>query len=371
MTLVTRFQRPDRGPFTSVLTLAFAFAAANPSPTHAQSFVEYPAHPATYGDHTISTTWVGGPTTVSLVFESDEAILHTDGNGQSQRTARNTLTFVAPSAPTNPQDYDDLRVISRYGARLPMLQQMSANGISTLRYQFAAPVATGLNLFLTDVDDDDAVIVRAFAAGGAPLDMAAWGLVARGDLSLYKNTGTAFSTVVAPLPTTTFGAAGITFVAADGQNYNRSYAILSPPAGQAVDHIDITFTGHQNSASRADAGTGSHVYVALSTPLTGAAAPPDAPLSSGLAVAPNPGRSGGSINIDYRLPEAGRARLLVLDVAGRRVALVSDASAAAGAYRALWNGTTERGGRAPAGLYFVALQVNGRMTHTQRLVLAR
>lgn len=31
----------------------------------------------------------------------------------------------------------------------------------------------------------------------------------------------------------------------------------------------------------------------------------------------------------------------------------------------------ERGGRAPAGLYFVALQVNGRIAHTQRLVLAR
>lgn len=127
-----------------------------------------------------------------------------------------------------------------------------------MRYQFAAPVATGLNLFLTDVDDDDSVIVRAFAPGGAALDMAAWGLVARGDLSLYKNTGTAFSTCVAPLPTTTFGTAGITFVAADGQGApDRSYAILSPPAGQAVDHIDITFTGHQNSASRADAGTGS------------------------------------------------------------------------------------------------------------------
>lgn len=49
---------------------------------------------------------------MSLVFESDEAILHTDGNGQSQRTARNTLTFVAPSAPSDPQ-LDDLRVISR------------------------------------------------------------------------------------------------------------------------------------------------------------------------------------------------------------------------------------------------------------------
>ena len=84
----------------TLLLLALALGAAA-RPARAQSFVEYPAHPATYGDHTIAATWAGGPTSVSLQFFSDEAILHADGNGQSQRTARNTLTYVAPSAPTN------------------------------------------------------------------------------------------------------------------------------------------------------------------------------------------------------------------------------------------------------------------------------
>lgn len=353
----------------TLLLLALALGGAA-RPARAQSFVEYPAHPATYGDHTIAATWAGGPTSVSLQFFSDEAILHADGNGQSQRTARNTLTHVAPSAPTNPQDYDDLRLETRYGARLPLLQEMAANGTCTLRYQFAAPVAGGLNLFVTDVDDADSVVVRAFAAGGAPLDMAAWALVARGDLSLYKNTGAAYSTIVAPLPVTTFAAAGVVFVAADHQNYNRSYAVLAPPAGQAVDHIDITFTGHQNSASRADAGTGSHVYVALSTPLAGAAAPTVEPPGFGLAVTPNPARRGAPLTVDYDLRDAARVRLLVLDVAGRRVALVEDALVAGGAHRARWNGTTMDGRPAPAGLYFVALELEGRIARTRRVMLA-
>ena len=71
----------------TLLLLALALGGAA-RPARAQSFVEYPAHPATYGDHTIAATWAGGPTSVTLQFFSDEAILHADGNGQSQRTAR-------------------------------------------------------------------------------------------------------------------------------------------------------------------------------------------------------------------------------------------------------------------------------------------
>ena len=228
------------------------------------SLLEYPGHQATFGDHSFTATWDQvGPVTVT--FESDEAILHNDGNGQSQRTARNTLNFEAPSAPTNPQNYDNLELIDVYGTRFPQLQQMSANGTSTLRYELSVMPSGGLDLFVTDLDTSDSVSVRAFGTGGSALDMTQWQLAGEGDLSLYKNTGSDFSDVIAPTPTTVFSTDSVDLTAIDSTNYNRSYSILRSPLDVNVESIEIEFTGIQNSASRDLPGTGSHVYLVLST----------------------------------------------------------------------------------------------------------
>ena len=134
----------------------------------AQNFVEYPAHPQTYGDHVVPTQWTGGPSAITLVMETDETILHADGMGQSQRTARNTQNFVDDGSP---QNFDNLNVIDLYGPRLPLLQQMSSNGISTLTYNFSTAINQSVNLFITDVDSGDDVTVRAYDSAGNPLDM--------------------------------------------------------------------------------------------------------------------------------------------------------------------------------------------------------
>lgn len=271
---------------TSVSVLVFAFACtfAFATAANAQSFVEYPGHPATYGDHTINATWTGGPTSVVLTFESDESILHGDGIGQSQRTARNTLTHTPPSDPGNPQDYDALAVISVYGERLPLLQQMSANGTSTLRFDFGEPVATGFDLFVTDVDTADHLVLRAFGPGDMPIDMTTWNLIAEGDLSLYKNTGSGYSDIVAPSPFVHFLPEGVEVDATDGTNYNRSYSIFRAPIGADVAHFELEFTGIQNSANRDQGGTGSHVYVGLST----------LPETSGVETSNDPGDGAGA-----------------------------------------------------------------------------
>lgn len=232
----------------------------------APAWVEYPAHPATYGDHTINATWVGGPvSSVQLQFSSDESILHGDGVGQSQRTARNTLTHTPPADATNPQDFDVPKLVANYGGRLPLLQQMSANGTSGLTYRFSSPVDAGFDLFVTDIDTSDAATVAAFGPGGLAIDMLTWQLIEAGDLSTYKNTGTGFSSIVAPLPLTTFATNEISFTAADATNYNRTYAILRAPAGTPVESVSISFAGIQNSASRAAGATGSHIYLALAS----------------------------------------------------------------------------------------------------------
>lgn len=125
--------------------------------------------------------------------------------------------------------------------------------------------AGGLDLFVTDLDTSDSVSVRAFGSGGSALDMTQWTLAGEGDLSLYKNTGSDFSDVIAPTPITTFSSDSIDLTAVDSTNYNRSYSILRSPLDVTVESIEIEFTGIQNSASRDAPLTGSHVYLVLST----------------------------------------------------------------------------------------------------------
>lgn len=256
---------PLVAPLLILLVILLVLEAALPGPALAQDFVEYPGHPQTYGDHLLSPTpWVGGPTEVSVSFAGD-GTLHDDGIGASQRTARNTLNFTAPSAPTNPQNYDELILLSLYGTRLPLLQQMSASGTSTLTYAFAAPVNDALDLLVADLDQDDFVSIRAYGTGNAAIDMTQFTLFDETDLSRFKNTGTAFSTIIAPTPTTTFSSNEITLSAVDATNYNRSVSVFRSPVGAALERIEITFTGTRNSPDRASGNNASHVYVALAT----------------------------------------------------------------------------------------------------------
>lgn len=246
-----------------VLSFASMIVVVGVSPDLlAQDFVEYPAHPATYGDHVVPTQWTGGPSAITLVLETDETILHADGMGQSQRTARNTQNFVDDGSP---QNFDNLNVVDLYGSRLPLLQQMSSNGTTTLTYNFSTSVNQSVDLFITDVDSGDDVTVRAFDSAGNPVDMSQWALADEGDLSLIKDTGTAMSNIVAPVPTTVFNANGIRLTAISNTNYNRSYSILRAPRNADLGQIVVEFTGLTTSTSRTQPFNGSHIYVALAT----------------------------------------------------------------------------------------------------------
>ncbi len=87
-----------------------------------------------------------------------------------------------------------------------------------------------------------------------------------------------------------------------------------------------------------------------------------------LGAHPNPFREVSAIR--YGLSRAGRVRIEVLDVSGRRVrALVSDVQGG-GDHAVTWDGTDDSGAPAPAGLYVVRLEAEQR-TLTRRLLLAR
>lgn len=68
-------------------------------------------------------------------------------------------------------------------------------------------------------------------------------------------------------------------------------------------------------------------------------------------ISPSPARDGATV--EFVLPRALHARLAVLDVSGREVAVLADRSFAAGTHAARWDGRDGSGARARAGVYFV------------------
>ena len=72
---------------------------------------------------------------------------------------------------------------------------------------------------------------------------------------------------------------------------------------------------------------------------------------------PNPMR--GGMTIDFSLPVAGPVRLVIVDVAGRRVRTLAEGVMQAGAHGAYWNGTNDRGDDIAPGLYFWNLSAPG------------
>jgi hypothetical protein len=83
---------------------------------------------------------------------------------------------------------------------------------------------------------------------------------------------------------------------------------------------------------------------------------------------PNPSRSTSWVR--FSLASAGDVRLEVFDVAGRRVRRLVDGRREAGVHDVAWDGRTDEGGAAGAGLYFYRFESGGARDQ-QRIVLVR
>jgi subtilisin family serine protease len=83
---------------------------------------------------------------------------------------------------------------------------------------------------------------------------------------------------------------------------------------------------------------------------------------------PNPFNPETKIN--FSLARPARARLLIYNLLGQRVALVFDGSAAAGRYEVLWDGKDEQGRSVASGVYFYRLEVADQ-AQTRKMVLLR
>jgi flagellar hook assembly protein FlgD len=76
------------------------------------------------------------------------------------------------------------------------------------------------------------------------------------------------------------------------------------------------------------------------------------------------------MRLAFSLPRTGPARLVLLDVAGRRVRTLVDGPLVAGAHVMTWDGRDERGASASAGLYWARLEAGGEAA-VRRLVRIR
>jgi len=74
------------------------------------------------------------------------------------------------------------------------------------------------------------------------------------------------------------------------------------------------------------------------------------------AAGPNPSARPA---VEFSLTRPGFARLTAFDLSGRRVAVLFDGVAAAGAHRVRWSGVAPSGAPLPAGLYIVRLEAEG------------
>ena len=78
----------------------------------------------------------------------------------------------------------------------------------------------------------------------------------------------------------------------------------------------------------------------------------------------------GSVRFACRLPQAGRARLEIFDLSGRRLATLADGMREAGAFTAMWAGLAGDGRRLASGVYLARLTAPGLIA-ARRVVLTR
>jgi hypothetical protein len=83
---------------------------------------------------------------------------------------------------------------------------------------------------------------------------------------------------------------------------------------------------------------------------------------------PNPFTA--ATQIAYATPSAGRLELGVYDVSGRKVATLAEGTTMAGNHVARWDGRDATGRLAPAGVYFVRLDLGGHR-EARKIVLTR
>jgi len=96
----------------------------------------------------------------------------------------------------------------------------------------------------------------------------------------------------------------------------------------------------------------------------------DVPLASGFQVTAYPNPFNPQITIAWELPAAGRLRLDIYDISGRRTRHLRDEMSAAGPGQFQWDGRNDNGRVAAAGVYYLRMSW-GNQRLTKKLILIK
>lgn len=88
----------------------------------------------------------------------------------------------------------------------------------------------------------------------------------------------------------------------------------------------------------------------------------------GFVRGPGPNPSSSAFTFQFAQARPGRVRVIVLDAQGRRLATPLDGPVGAGTFESRWTGRDASGSLAPAGVYFIRLELAGR-SQTRRVTL--
>jgi len=141
------------------------------------------------------------------------------------------------------------------------------------------------------------------------------------------------------------------------------FPYVAPPQDPR-DHEHHETTTSRRHGVPGEAGSGDDDLSATADPsglASSAASEPALSLSSA-----NPGR--GAV-LQYTLPADARVSLAVFDAQGRVVRTLVHQDAAAGTFRATWDGLDDAGQALPRGLFFARLTAGGKTVETRKLVL--
>jgi choice-of-anchor C domain-containing protein len=192
---------------------------------------------------------------------------------------------------------------------------------------------------------------------------------------VFATDATAIYTVYFCLSGDPFSAPAIVQmrVSAAGQSADFSFD-TTPVWSWSMDWVEKSWSFTANSSSTTleftSLSTGYNgpaldsVSVELTTPPAGVDDLTVADFSLAL-IAPNPTQGDG--HVEFTVPRTSAVRIDVLDVAGRRVASLANATYEPGQYHLTWDGRDASGARR-TGLYFVSMRAEGR-TFVRRLVV--
>lgn len=162
-------------------------------------------------------------------------------------------------------------------------------------------------------------------------------------------------------------------VVSTGETINNTFSAITgvfPYTGVYYLAVECYYTSTRDGVNHANPGVGEYRVVFTSQQET-AVSREESAVPAGYALHANyPNPFNQSTTLSFDLPRQESVVVEVLDLLGRRIALICQDVKPAGRYRLQWNGADRMGRALPSGLYWARLSA-GSFSQTIKMMLLR